>query len=135
VPTLTIGIDRARDEPVYEQVADQVRQLVASGALAPGTALPPVRQLAGDLGVNLNTIARAYRVLEDEGFLDIRDRAGVVVAAPAKKSGGAARSRLLDQLRATIARLRQSGMTTNELLRVLQREVRALGARERNADE
>ena len=133
---LTLTIDRRLEVPVYEQVADQVRRLVASGALVPGTALPAVRQLAGDLGVNLNTVARAYRLLEDEGFLLIRDRAGVEVAAPAKKVEDTARARLLDQLRATLARLRQAGMETDELLRVVQREIQAMGTRrEGNGDE
>ena len=126
---LTLAIDRGGEAPVYEQVADQVRQLVASGALDPGTALPSVRQLAGDLGVNLNTIARAYRLLENEGFLVIRDRAGVEVAAPARRVDRSARSRLLDQLRANLARLRQVGMTPEELLRVVRREVEAMGPR------
>ena len=53
---LTLSIDRGLDDPVYEQVADQVRRLVASGALGPGAALPSVRQLAGDLGVDLTTV-------------------------------------------------------------------------------
>jgi len=119
----TLSIDRQLELPVYEQIADQVRRLVVSGALGPGSALPPVRQLAGDLGVNLNTVARAYRLLEDEGFLVIRDRAGVEVAAPAKRLDRSTRARLLDQLRATLARLRQAGMTAEELLRVVRREV------------
>ena len=127
----TLAIDRQSEDPVYEQVADQVRQLVASGALDAGTALPSVRQLAGDVGVNLNTIARAYRVLENEGFLVIRDRAGVEVAAPAKKVDRSARPRLLDELRASLARLRQAGMTPEQLLRVVRREVVALGPRPR----
>jgi len=131
----TLTIDRGLDDPVYEQVADQVRRLVASGALVAGTALPPVRQLAGNLGVSLNTIARAYRLLENEGFLVIRDRAGVVVAAPAQTVEDSARSRLLDQMRSTLARLRQAGMATDELLHVVRREVRALGAEEENGDE
>jgi DNA-binding transcriptional regulator YhcF (GntR family) len=80
---LVLKIDRCHPVPVYEQVANQLRRIVASSDLDPGTALPSVRQLAGDLGVNLNTIARAYRLLEEEGFLLIRDRAGVEVAAPA----------------------------------------------------
>lgn len=124
---LTLAIDRGGEAPIYEQVADQVRKLVASGALEPGTALPSVRQLAGDLGVNLNTIARAYRLLENEGFLVIRDRAGVEVAAPANKVNRSARSRLLEQLRANLARLRQVGMTPEDLLRVVRREVEAMG--------
>jgi GntR family transcriptional regulator len=133
---LTLTIDRGLEDPVYEQVADQVRRLVASGALGPGTALPSVRQLAGDLGVNLNTIARAYRLLESEGFLVIRDRAGVTVAAPAEEIEHSARAKLLDQMRAILARLRQAGMTTEELLPVMRREVLALndGGKENEDD-
>ena len=132
---LTLTIDRSLLVPVYEQVADQLRRLVASGALRPGTALPSVRQLAGDLGVNLNTIARAYRLLEGEGFLVIRDRAGVAVAAPAQEIEHSARARLLDQMRATLARLRQAGMTTEELLTVMRCEVLALDGGKENDDE
>ena len=126
---LTLTIDRRREVPVYEQVADQVRRLVASGDLEPGTALPSVRQLAGDLGVNLNTVARAYRLLQDEGFLVIRDRAGVVVAAPAKKVAKSVRAELLDQMRVTLARLRQAGMAGDELALAMRRELRAMGVR------
>ena len=111
---LTITIDRGLEDPVYEQVADQLRQFVASGALTPGTTLPAVRRLAGDLGVNLNTVARAYRLLEGEGFLVIRDRAGVTVAAPAVKADGETRDKLLDELRSILARLRQAGMATDD---------------------
>ena len=132
---MTLTIDRSLDNPVYEQVADQVRQLVASGALSPGTALPSVRQLAGDLGVNLNTIARAYRLLEGERFLVIRNRAGVVVAAPADEIEHSARARLLDQIRVTLARLRQAGMTTEELLSITRREVLAIEGDKENDDD
>jgi DNA-binding transcriptional regulator YhcF (GntR family) len=132
---LTLTIDRSLDHPVYEQVADQVRRLVASGALAPGTPLPSVRQLAGDLGVNLNTIARAYRLLEGEGFLVIRDRAGVVVAAPAEEIGHSARDELLDQMRAILARLRQAGMATDELLPIMRREVLAMDGGGKESDD
>jgi DNA-binding transcriptional regulator YhcF (GntR family) len=133
---LTLTIDRGLDDPVYEQVANQVRRLVASGALVPGTALPSVRQLAGDLGVNLNTIARAYRLLESEGFLVIRDRAGVAVAEPAAQIEHAARDKLLDQMRATLVRLRQAGMATEELLSVTRQEVLAMdgGGKETDGD-
>jgi len=123
---LTITIDRNLKAPVYEQVANQTRRLIASGVLRPGLVLPSVRQLAVDLGVNLNTIARAYRLLETEGFLVIRDRAGVAVAAPAAEIEHFARSKLLDQLRTSLARLRQAGMTTEELLTIMRREVLAL---------
>lgn len=132
---LMITIDRSFEDPVYQQVADQLRRLVASGALAEGTALPSVRQLAGDLGVNLNTIARAYRLLEGEGFLAIQGRSGVTVAAPAERIDDAARAVLLDEMRVTLARLRQAGMTTEDLLKIVWDEVRALdGGGQENED-
>jgi GntR family transcriptional regulator len=133
---MTLTIDRSLEDPVYQQVADQVRRLVASGALGAGAALPSVRQVAGDLGVNLNTIARAYRVLEGEGFLVIRDRAGVVGAAPAEEIDRSACAKLLDEMRATLARLRQAGMASEELLTVMHREVLAIdGGVKENDDE
>lgn len=120
---LTITVDRAVKEPVYGQVAHQVRRLIASGELEPGTMLPSVRRLAGDLGVNLNTIARAYRMLEDEGFLIIRGRSGVKVAAPAEEVERSTQARLLDELRTTVARLRQAGVAPDELLEIVRREL------------
>jgi DNA-binding transcriptional regulator YhcF (GntR family) len=132
---LTLTIDRGLEAPVYEQVAHQVRRLVASGALAPGTPLPPVRQLAGDLGVNLNTVARAYRMLEEEGFVVIRDRAGALVAPPAKKAESSAIVKLLDQLRVTLARLQQAGMSREELRVATRREIQAMGSRRKRKDD
>ena len=120
---VTLTIDRSLKDPVYEQVAGQIRQLVASGALAPGTLLPSVRQLANDLGVNLNTIARAYRLLKAEGFLTIKNRAGVSVAAPPAQIENTVKEELFDQLRVSIARLRQAGLSPGELLELVQREV------------
>ena len=133
---LTITIDRGLPDPVYEQVADQVRGLVSSGALVAGTALPSVRRLAGDLGVNLNTIARAYRLLESEGFLVIRDRAGVTVAAPATRVEPTVRDRLRDELQSTLARIRQAGMASDEVTRTVLRDFLAGDGRSRgNSDE
>jgi DNA-binding transcriptional regulator YhcF (GntR family) len=120
---LTVTIDRSLKVAVYEQVASQIRQLVASGALVPGTTLPPVRQLATELGVNLNTVARAYRLLKAEGFLVTRERTGVSVAAPAKTIGPTERASRLGELRTALARLRQAGMEPDELRRLAQREL------------
>jgi GntR family transcriptional regulator len=123
----TITIDRGFGAAVYAQIAQQLRQLIASGALPPGTAIPSVRQLARDLGVSLNTVARAYRLLEGEGFLFIRDRAGVTVSAPAKTMDSQARTELVRDLRRVLAQLRQAGMAGDELLEVVREEIRILG--------
>jgi GntR family transcriptional regulator len=122
-------IDRDLNSPVYEQIANRLRRLIASGELGPGLPLPSVRRLAEDLGVNLNTVARAYRRLEDEGFLIIRERAGVTVAAPAADVHRPTTDLLLDELRLTLARLRQAGMSVDQMMPTLRREVLALGGR------
>ena len=123
---MVVTIDRAADEAVYEQVARQVRDLIAAGRLRAGRALPSVRTLASDLGVNLNTVARAYRQLEAEGFVLIRDREGAEVAPPAAHAERADVARLTAELRAVLARLRQGGMSTTELGRLAGREIDAL---------
>ena len=123
---LNVTINRSLKVSVYEQVASQIRQLVASGALVPGTPLPPVRQLAIELGVNLNTVARAYRMLKAEGFLAIRDRTGVSVSAPAKTIGPAERDTRLSELRTALVRLKQAGMEPDELRRLTQQELVAV---------
>jgi GntR family transcriptional regulator len=114
---LEIVIDRARDEAAYEQIAAQIREAIATSALRPGTVLPGVRGLATDLGVNLNTVARAYRLLEEQGFVRIRDRSGVEVATPALQASPEVRAALDDELWALLVRMRQAGIAPAELRR------------------
>ena len=81
---MNIRVDTTSPVPPYEQLRSQIRVMVASGALAHGTRLPPIRQLAGDLGLAVNTVGRAYRELEGEGLIQTRGRHGTVVTgAPA----------------------------------------------------
>ena len=101
--------------PVYEQIAGQIRDRIAAGEMTPGQALPAVRTLASDLGVNLNTVARAYRLLEAQGFVRIRDRAGAEVAAPPANAEAGVRDRLAAELRAVIVRMRQAGVPAGEI--------------------
>jgi DNA-binding transcriptional regulator YhcF (GntR family) len=122
---MMIVIERSLEEPVYEQIARQIRECVASGELSPGTPLPTVRVLASDLGVNLNTVARAYWLLEEEGFIRIRDRSGAQVVAPARKPAGD-REKLRQELKETLARLRQAGLTAEDLHRLVEREIASL---------
>lgn len=75
--------------PPFEQVRRQLAALVASGALAPDQRLPPVRQLAADLGLAVGTVARAYRELEEAGAVTTRRGAGTRVAATDAATGAA----------------------------------------------
>jgi GntR family transcriptional regulator len=76
-PILRIDLDSA--VPAYAQIVAQLRALLVSGELRPGQRLPPVRQLAIDLGVHHNTVALAYRELAEEGWLDLRRGRGAQV--------------------------------------------------------
>lgn len=67
-----IQLDEGSPMPKYQQIVDQVRALVAQGALAPGAPLPSVRQLAADLTVNMNTVLAAYRALDADGIVLLR---------------------------------------------------------------
>ncbi|WP_213454725.1 GntR family transcriptional regulator [Rhizomonospora bruguierae] len=78
-----IEVDADLPAPPYEQVRAQIAALAADGGLPAGTRLPPVRQLAGDLGLAVNTVARAYRELEQAGLVETRGRNGTVVTARA----------------------------------------------------
>ena len=74
-------IDNASDRPVYLQIIDQVKRDIALGRLAREERLPTVRQLARQLAINPNTIAKAYRQLEQEGIIVTRAGAGAFVAS------------------------------------------------------
>jgi DNA-binding transcriptional regulator YhcF (GntR family) len=82
---MDIRIDPDSPTPPYEQVRLRIADLAATGALAAGAKLPPVRQLATDLGLAANTVARAYRELEQAGLVETRGRAGTVVTARAAR--------------------------------------------------
>lgn len=75
-------IDPASRLPIYRQLANQLREAVARGRLAPEERLPSVRELSRNLVVNPNTIARVYTELEREGILNTRPGLGVFVARP-----------------------------------------------------
>ena len=76
---MDILIETNSPEPVYEQIVRQIQSAVKSGSLKPGTSLPPVRQLAEDLILNRNTVARAYKLLEDQGVIQTAGRKGTFV--------------------------------------------------------
>lgn len=89
---LRITVDLAAAEPPYEQVRAQIAGLIATGQLGEGDRLPTVRALAADLGLAVNTVARAYKELEAGGHVTTRRRAGTVVA-PGSQSMDIALSR------------------------------------------
>src|ERR1039457_3217049 len=78
-PTPRIQLHLDLETPPNPQIVDQLRTLFVEGAIAPAQAVPSVRRLAGDLGVHFNTVADAYRILKDDGWLEIAHGRGVRV--------------------------------------------------------
>ena len=80
---MKLEIDFTNHTPIYLQIMSQVKHAVASGELNPGDQLPTVRQLAADLRVNFNTVARAYRQLDEEGIISTQHGRGTYILEPA----------------------------------------------------
>ena len=76
---MDIEINLQSHVPIYVQLMDQVKHLITTGVLNPGDQLPTVRQLAADLRVNFNTIARAYRLLDEEGIISTQHGRGTYI--------------------------------------------------------
>ena len=76
---LNIQVDLRSDVPIYIQIVEQIRHLVASGQLKPGDQLPTVRQLAAELRINFNTVARAYRILDEAGLISTQQGRGTYI--------------------------------------------------------
>ena len=79
---MMIELDFRSHVPIYVQLVNRVKHLVATGVLQPGDQLPTVRQLAADLRVNFNTIARAYRMLDESGVISTQQGRGTYVLEP-----------------------------------------------------
>ena len=90
-------IDHAADRPVYQQIVDQVRRDIALDRLRTDDKLPTVRQLAAQLVINPNTIAKAYRQLEREGIISTRPGSGAFVAQLDTNLSLAVREKMITQ--------------------------------------
>ena len=80
---MILSVDPTRALPVYEQVREQIRRMIAAGTLAPGMRLPTIRQLAADLGLAKGTIERAYELLEGDAVIERHGRNGTFVSEAA----------------------------------------------------
>ena len=109
-----IRLDYRDSRPIYQQVKDGLRRLVVTGVLAQGDQIPSVRQLATQLAINPNTIARAYAELEAEGFIYSVGGKGTFVAESGGESGAARRRDLASRAAELIRELRALGMTQQE---------------------
>ncbi len=119
-----ITIDERDARPIYQQLVDEVKTLIARGELPEGTSLPPVRQVASDLGVNLNTVAFAYRRLQREGLIRVRHGSGAVVISQTLSEKPD--ERLRSQLRTALTQLVLAGFKRPEIKALINEELENL---------
>jgi GntR family transcriptional regulator len=119
-----LTIDAGSRKPIYEQLADGLKSLIARGDLREGVTLPPVRQLASDLGVNLNTVAVAYRQLQTEGLITVRHGSGAVVSS--RTTSEPDEDEMRKPLRTVLTQLVLSGLPKSRILRIVTDELRLL---------
>lgn len=121
---MLLTIDPHDRRPIYQQVADGIKTLIAGGSLREGDPLPSVRQMAADLGVNLNTIATAYRELQDQGFITVKHGSGATVGSSVHAKHN--EHDLRRSVRTTLTELVLAGMPRTQILSLVNDELRSL---------
>ena len=118
---MDITIDLASGVPIYRQIANQIRYLAASGRLAPGEDLPPIRTLALQLRVTPNTIDKAYGDLEAAGVVRKRAGAGTYIAEAPSRLADQERQRIIQQrIDALLAEAHQLNFSADDILRMVR---------------
>ncbi|MBB3052837.1 DNA-binding transcriptional regulator YhcF (GntR family) [Prauserella isguenensis] len=116
-----VDVDPESKVPPYEQIRSGLAERINDGALAVGTKLPTVRKLAADLGIAPNTIARAYRELEEAGLIETKGRSGTFVAA----TGDRTRIRARDAARRYADTAHKLGLSEDEAVAIVTAAIRA----------
>ncbi len=113
---MEIVIDTSDSVPVFAQLIDQIKKAVLSGELSAGAALPSIRQLANDMGLNHNTVAKAYRLLERDAVIETKGYRGTFIHPDAKANSTVdLNAWVTSTLSETVKTLRGSGVTDSEI--------------------
>ena len=129
MPAVQLRISSQDGVPIYLQIVNQVKYLVASGRLEPGEELPPIRTLAEQLLINPNTVARAYRELELAGVVTKRRTAGTYVSDTTSPLARRERLKIVtERIDALLAEARQMNIDTETLVELLHERDEAMQA-------
>ncbi len=121
---MLLTIDPDDDRPVFRQIIDAIGAAAATGRLKAGDPLPSVRQLAADLGINPNTVSKAYQLLERDGLIRARRRRGYHVAeGAATRAKAGNRERLRETLSRFVNEGREQGLSASDLIEALSEEL------------
>ncbi|MFO0789245.1 MAG: GntR family transcriptional regulator [Pirellulales bacterium] len=117
-------VDARNGLAVYEQIVRQVKFAVAHGAVRSGELVPSVRELARELAINPNTVARAYRQLQDEGVLETVRGTGLAVASTARRQCQSERTKMIRaRLRLVLEEAQRSGLEAEEIVALVEAEL------------
>lgn len=113
---MEIVINTNDSVPLFTQLIDQIKRAVLSDELSPGSALPSIRQLANDLELNHNTVAKAYKFLERDSVIQTRGYRGTYIHPDAKANSSVDLGEwVASKLSEAITELRESGVTDSEI--------------------
>ena len=113
---MRIQIDNNLSTPLFKQLMNQIKKAVMDGLLKPGDSLPSIRQLANDLDLNHNTVAKAYRILERDSVIQTKGYRGTSIHGNAKQNSTIdMNDSIIIKLNETIKSLRESGATDSEI--------------------
>lgn len=131
-----VQVNAAGGVPVYDQIARQVTFAVANGALAPGDLAPSVRELAKELAVNPNTVARAYRELQRQEVVETAPGIGLVIRSGARRVCQTLRRNLLRERVQTVLReTLDAGLDADEVRSLVEAELSKLSQSYRRPGE
>jgi len=122
---MNLEIDFRSGIPIYLQVVERIKERLAAGRLKPGDQLPTVRSLASELRVNFNTIARAYRIMDESGIISTQQGRGTyILEMPPPEVAGSVREKALEALaQRYIADAVRLGATPDELMEILNKQL------------
>lgn len=114
---MNINIDYTKREPIYEQIVREVEKLITLGALTPGSQIPSVRSLAYDLGINPNTVKKAYDILEENGLIISKSTKGTFISDNTSKAKELKIEELINKINEITKELETYGIKKEEIIK------------------
>lgn len=115
---MLLQVDSGSSQSLHDQLAGQLRQAISAGDLAPGDKLPPARELADSLGVNVHTMLRAFQSLRDEGLLEVRRGRGTMVTGDAPE-----RLTFVELARSLVKEARRAGLGDDKIRQLVEAQL------------
>ena len=117
---MNINIDYSKREPIYEQIVKEIERQITLGILEKGYQIPSVRALAYDLGINPNTVKKAYDILEENGLIISKSTKGTFIGDNIEKAKEIKKEELLKKLNEIAKELENYGLTKEEIIKIMK---------------